>query len=274
MVFWCYFLDKWDTKIEKQICTNNVVTFPIKRKLSDGDLVIFYIKGGDGFIGYVRIAERMEHNIDKKGKSIINIFPDKLLNEYSAVIKFNKFLKKGIMLKDISNTNMVYGNKIKALLMKHEYFMNMQEEVGDFIRLAIKEKYADTMEIIPQVILKSKYLIPILIIPCEKMRTEMRKISEDDKIQWLFDHIAYCRKCDITNNNERIGFDLIYDKAMTLRKMTDYDEIEELIDTYYGVGYYKKKSLKENHMRIIKITNNTSYYNGCYCIVGKLDTSY
>lgn len=283
MVFWCYILTYIDDNIISNIVNKKYLTIPIKRKIEKNDIIVFYIKNSNnGFIGYVRSKGKLENNIINN-KVDVEIFRDKLMNSYGIPIKYSKFIDKRIKKVHIWGDNEKMIKEFKKYLNSGEIFHQMSDELGTKIRDFIKEyQEVDVSEktvVVTErpttpIISTSKFIIPILIIPCKKFHRKFKKIEADEKIQWIFEHITFCKLCDITNNNDRVSIDMIYGKTLSFYKMTDEDEIETLINIYYHMDYYKINGMRDNYFKIIRIYNSDNLYHKCLCIIGKLDVAY
>lgn len=118
----------------------------------------------------------------------------------------------------------------------------------------------------------SKYIIPILVIPCERFHKKIKKIHKNDKIQWLLDHILYCRKCEITNNNTIVSFEKIYDCDIIYEVIHNTIEINDIFQSYISMSHHKLTNINENTMKLIKVYRKRNDYHKCYFIVGKLDS--
>lgn len=112
----------------------------------------------------------------------------------------------------------------------------------------------------------SRHLIPILIIPCNKLQTEMRDKKITDA-QYIIEHASECRYCDVTNNNDRIPLNMVQQQHYApAYLLDDMESIESILDDYYNMNYYSVKQTK-----VYKINNTESDYDGCYIVVGKMD---
>jgi hypothetical protein len=292
MAYWCFFLHFWDYRIIENIKEKRYITFPKKYNIQISDVILIYNTIGrfGGFVGYVRVNNILKSNLNENGTPKNGIFDDRTLNRYIVPIEFCKLLKKPIIKKNIFGEEQKFMTEFLKYLHANNHVVNMSDELGKHVRRYIKnyreitipktsispaQKKVNVAEKVvkPMLIRKSKFIIPIMIVPCGEFKREIKTIDIDDRIQWIFDHIAFCRKCDITNNNERVSVDTIYDNVITPYKMTDDDEISTLLDVYHSADYYKILGMKKNNMTIVKIFNKESEYHRCYCIVGKLDCS-
>ena len=293
MVYWCYFLNSWNAKVIKNIEDKKVITFPVKSTIVAGNIIFIYILQGtvSGFTGYIRASDNSKNNLDDDNKYKYKIFDDRTLNKFVVNVKYCKILTRKIKKKCIFGEEKKFVTEFGKYLRNHKYLVNISDDLGKIIRLYIKNYVNSdntsnlinsdtTSEIsnetnqneIKQVqIKKSRYIIPIIITPCEEFYKEIKTINNDDKIQWILEHITRCHVCDITNNNERVSLDIIYDKIVVYYKMTDDNKITTLLESYHALDFYKTKNLKENCMKIIKICNKDNIYHKCYCIVGKMD---
>lgn len=282
MTYWCYILTYIDDNILSNIVEKQYITIPIKRKLDKEHIILFYIKNSNnGFIGYVRTRGIIENNIIKN-KTKIEIFKDKLMNTYRVPISYSKFLNKRIKKIHIWGENKLLMKEFKKYSISGEVFHQVSDELGistraylkNYEEVDISEKPPEIVKEIKPEIVTSKFIIPIMIVPCQKFHHKFKKIDPDEKIQWIFEHITFCKKCDITNNNDRVSIDMIYGKTMSYYKMNDEDEIQTLLNIYYHLDYYKIRGMKDNYFKIIRIYNSDNCYHKCLCIIGKLDLAY
>lgn len=291
-MYWCYFLNSWNDKVIENIEDKKVITFPVKSTIVAGDVIFIYIRNGtDGkFTGYIRASDNSRSNLDEHGNYTYKIFDDRTLNKFVVNIKYCKILTKKIQKKCIFGEEKKYIAEFGKYLRNHKYLVNISDDLGKIIHQYIKHylKYDNSTnsestvseisnesdniksEINQVQIKKSRYIIPIMICPCEEFYKRIKDI-DNERIHWLLEHISYCHMCNITNNNERVTLDMIYDKIIIYNKMTDDDEITTLLESYHTLDFYKAKNLKENCMKIIKIYNENNEYHKYYCIVGKMD---
>lgn len=276
MSYWCYFLTIWTKKIIEQITEKNIITFPRKFDCNPNDVVVIYYKNGyqSGFVGFVKLNSTVIKN-----KQNMSIFDDKNMNCFVAQVSNHKLFENPVKRSIIFLDNDM-NKKIGNILRKNDYLRTIPTDMGIHIKkyfrnntdnatnIKQKSKKVEIKVIKPE---KSDSLIPIAIVPCEEFLNNIKTVNADDKIQWIFDHIVFCKKCDVTNNNDRITFDMIFDKIIDYDKFTELDDIDDLIDAYHNVDYYQKLKIKVNHIKIIKINNKLSEYHKCYFIVGKLD---
>lgn len=292
-MYWCYFLNSWNTKVIENIKDKQVITFPVKNTITINDIIFIYIPQGTigGFAGYMRASDIMRSNLDDHGTYKYKIFDDRTLNKFFVSIKYCRILTKKIRKKYIFGEEEKFTTEFGKYQRDHKYLVNVSDDLGRAIRRHIRkcmgsddiststnsdtttsETSNDTSpsEMKHIHIKKSHYIIPIMISPCEDFHQEI-KIIDDDKIHGILEHITHCRVCDITNNNDRVSLDMIYDKIVSHEKMTDDDEISVLLESYHTLDFYKTKNMKENCMKMIKICNEDNDYYKCYCIVGKMD---
>lgn len=292
MVYWCYFLNIWNTKVIENIEDKKVITFPVKNNIVSGDVIFIYTlqEKNRGFAGYIRANDNLRSNLDGNNDYKYKIFDDRTLNKFVVDIKHHKILAKKIKKNSIFGEEKEIVSEFGKYLRNHKYIVNISKDMGKMIHQYIKkylenddssnstisdtssntsrEINKDSTEQVP--IKKSRYIIPIMVSPCEEFYEEIKTI-DDDKLQWMLEHFMSCHICDITNNNERVTLNMIYDKITLYYKMSDDDEITNLLESYHSLNFYKMKDMKENCMKIIKICDEDNDYYKCYCIVGKMD---
>lgn len=288
MKFWCYFLGSWNEELLSKIVEQQMVTFPEKHKMIIDDTIFFYNKHHPyGFMGYVRVSDALTLNLNKYGKYVVELFNDKTFNKYYVEIKFAKFLHKPIGKKLIFNDNTSFMSEFKKHLKIKDHIINISDDVGKSIRSYIRD-YQEELECTddeennpddkentetsdsenenneekPDI--KSRFIIPIMIIPCKKFKQDIESITDNERPQWIFDHVNNCKKCDLTNNNDRVTMDMI-PCDMAFYRMTDEEEIETLLDAYQSLSYYETR-----RFRMIEINNEENDYHQCFCIIGRL----
>jgi hypothetical protein len=279
MNFWCYILSDLQDNILSKIQKYNYITFPFKKEIIHNDIIFFYIKNNanSGFQGYIQIDGEMKNNVKN-----IEIFNNKIMNTFICSVKYIKIMNKIIKKSHIFGKIKYLNNEFDKYKKSHNVFHQISDDLGVIIRNYLKNyteiKKEKIIKDIPKEkekeVITSKFIIPILIVPCKKFHRKYKKINSNLKIQWILNHISFCKLCDITNNNDRVSIDMIFGKTISYYKMTDEDEINTLLDLYFHLDYYKIKSMKENYFKIIRIYNSNNLYHKCFCIIGKLDTAF
>ena len=256
MGYWCYTVN-FDDNAFDEIMDKRMITIPAKYDFSMNDRIILYIRENKkdriGFRGYIITTGKMK-------KSCIEIFDAEYLNEYMMKVKYIHFKKKPIKKEDV-----ITDKKLLKEFLKINFFQDVLNKLSDKLGKFICSKFKDEPDTI-----RTKYIVPIMIIPCEDFYKKVYKFEdESDQIQWLFDHMSFCSSCDVTNNNKRASVDMVYDKIIATRVYSDEDKINELIHEYHTVNCHINLKLKDNQFEIIKIDKIGYMYDNCYCIVGK-----
>jgi len=252
--------------------------------MNDNDVVLLYvIKNGSnkcGFLGYVRVSDKLKENKDKNGKIRHGLTDDQTFNKYITSIKsiklFEKRIGRSVVFKE-EEDNKKFGLRVNS----HKPIVEILEGLGkcahDFLKhydesIEIKKKPEKIKKEIP--IIKSKYIIPILVIPCKEFIDDIQKVDVEDKIQWIFDHIMFCRRCEINNNNDRVSLDMICCGIVSYKKFKSKEEIKPLVKKYHSLDYYETTELEENNTTVIKIFHKKYVYDNCYFLISKLDREY
>ena len=268
------------------------------------DVVIIYYSGGksSGFFGYVVLSDSVSENFDIKNnikKIKRSIFDNEQMDSYIVSIKKCHLLKKAMKMHDITDNATLIQKVRKEMTMRKEMheMKQIDDDIGILIRKTIRKKIeeynedekrkqkekqkskkenkgdeqSDTEVYVRPVATYSEYLIPILIIPCEKILDKMKKCEPDKKIGMFMRHIHKCKECEMTNNNDRVSLDMIRKCQTKYYKMKDGDEIETVLDFFLGSKYYEM-DVEKNNMTLIKFYNKEYNHDKCYCIVGRLNT--
>lgn len=291
MKFWCYFLSHWKSDILDKISDICVITTPTKHKITLNDTIFLYNRLAPyGFIGYVRVGDDLLSNINGSGECKYEIFDDKTFNNFYAKLKFDKFLENPIDRKDIFGDNKDLHSEFAKKMRVKEQIIQVSDEIGIIVKKYIKNfkkstngkdkvekenmekkskrKNNNKKREEEKIETKSHFIIPIMIIPCKNLRRDVLEYDDNGCTGFIFKHVSNCKKCDLTNNNDRVSLNMI-NSDIPYYEMIDTDEISTLLNTYHSLKYYKTK-----HCRVIKIMNDESDYFGCFCIIGRLDKKY
>lgn len=310
MEYYLYLINTWKERYAENIVKERYITFPTKHCLSENDIIFICCKYRIRYFlcGYVRVWGFVENNVQK-----IRIFDDLNFITYGVQIKscyfFNLPIKLSNYIKvknsESKNTkqNFDYINlkqEIKTIWEKYntklQYFFLLSESLGKNILENIKKNRNSTNKINktekkikrnkfknknnenteenpPIPIIKSQFIIPIMIIPCKKFYTKIKNIKMDDSALWIYKHITKCRQCNVTNNNDRVSLDTFRENKFDYQYllMKNKHEIKKLLYCYYALQYCQMEQLKENEILIIKIYQKKNMYHKCYCLIGKLD---
>ena len=291
MNYWCYFLSQWDTVILNKITKKYIITTPTKHKFIKDDIIFLYNRQiPRGFYGYARIDDNLVSNIEKTGKYIHEFFKDNAFNNFYANLKYIKFFKKPIERNKIFLENKDLLRSFISKIKMREYILQLPNDIGVLLRKYMKgyveideneydtntensdiengevEKDQEIVDSEPEI--KSRFIIPMMIIPCRKLKSELCGIIGRNRVRKVFEHVSNCKKCDLTNNNERVSFDMV-NQDMPLYEMSDDDEIDTLLDIYYSLEYYKTR-----HFKMIEIINDVNDYFGCFCVIGRMNKAY
>jgi hypothetical protein len=300
MKYWCYILTRWELDILKKISKKMVVTIPNKYRIDINDTIFFYNKKNPfGFLGYAITNDAIVLNIKKNNEYIYEIFIDKTFNNYYVELNDVNFINVPINKKNIFCDNKDFIFEFKKCLRIKEEIVQLSNELGIKIKKFIKmyQKYSEDNENEKKIIdkskiqhkkttgkkkklikkeneknnipeVKSKFLIPIMIIPCKILKNYVGKLENIKKSRAIIKHIKECKKCDLTNNNDRISLDIL-PKDMLYYEMTNKEELVTLLKIYHSLEYYDTK-----RFRIIEILNKKKYYNNCFCIIGRMEKEY
>jgi type III secretory pathway component EscR len=236
-------------------------------------------------------------NIDSRQKYKYELFTDRTFSNFYVELKFTKFFKKHIEKKDIFGDNKDFFSEFAKQTRLKEQITQISDEIGNVIRKYLKEYNepedeettdeesdkesddeneddtddTDNEQVVQKVEkpeIKSCFIIPIMIIPCKTFKQELLKITEATRVKSVFKHVSNCKKCDLTNNNERVSLDMV-NIDMPYYKMTDKDEVYSLLQIYHSLSYYETK-----RFRMIEILDEKSDYFGCFCIIGRMQKEY
>lgn len=294
VMYTCYFLDQMTLKIMEMIKEKMVITFPMKHKLNIGDVILLYIKNGNksGFIGYVKIFREVSNNYDEKGDIVIDIFGNSVYDKYKSSISYVKIVKNARKIKTIVESKEYVDEFLKFKKRKtNGCLKKMNDTLGKMIRVFL-HNHGDDDEKIPECtesempklkpipkpimkekkhIIKSKYLIPILLVPCDDFKETIEVTEHDKKSEWVYNHIIHCRGCNITNNNDRISIDTLKDINMSFHKMRDVEDIGKLLTSYHMMDYYNDDKMETTNIKLIKVIYKRLMYDKCYFIIGRLN---
>jgi hypothetical protein len=112
---------------------------------------------------------------------------------------------------------------------------------------------------------ESGHKIPVMISPCDDFECPE---NEKELSTYFYNHFLTCSKCDITNNNNTEISRIFTNARYTIFDVDGEDgEYENMLNSYYNSKKYKidKKSNKPE-IRILKITDDTCLYDGCFLI--------
>lgn len=276
--YWCYILSSYDNKIINTIIDESLIIFPNRNNIIIGDIVIMYAKHGKsnriGFYGYAQISSIIE-----KHKKDIDCF--------RAIVKHRNILGVPIRKKQLLDGHQNYvqiDNEIRKIILNDsDSCVHISSEIGQIIRELLR-KHAKQINQTEQVktdtcvhnieISKSKFLIPIIIVPCETCKTKTTNMTSEKCIDYIFSHIALCRKCDITNNNERVSIDMLYGMMVSFYVISNETKIDKILYAYHTQSYYVINEQENDSLRLIKINDKNNDYYECFCIVGKLKHAY
>lgn len=308
-MYWCYFLREWKEEYGEKIKALHIITSIKKIDIKKMDTIIIYHKNmiHSRFIGYVNMTGDFVWNdgcikifdTESMNKYCYTINRCKLVNniirrniisdDKEMELEFERMRKKDTS--GIEPMTEKMGSFIKNILREDkEEIRNVKKNIdtkkeahnGDDQEQEQKNKGSERSdedkdededenedendEIVEDTCMRmTKMIIPILIVPCEYLLLHRQKTA-----QKFMDHIMGCKKCDITNNNERVFLDIVYDYPIKYAKLENEEVIEKIVEKYNDVDFYKDDKTK-GLIRIIEITREDDEYEGCYFIVGMMN---
>lgn len=303
MSYWCYFLQNNVEQVLQNIIKHRTITFPKCKNHAENDIIIIYRIGKhSGFWGYVR-TETTAYTNNEQHKYII--FNDEAMNMYYSKIKTIHVFKQISVVnkkKNIIGNTETFVREFDNQLVKHQIILQLSNELGEHLRtrilLKLRSPIVDAdieqkvtpkckeVNEVKEVIVKSEYIIPILVVPCKKL-AKIKDINDDTFLM----HIKECRKCDMTNNNERITLDMLIGKQIKLRIFNNCEDIKALVEMYHSLEICKTNNIKvvyidrqndgsDEHEMIEEKSDDDAeidvckVYNHCYFIVGRMDKEY
>lgn len=284
MAYWCYFIDSHINKLLNRIKEHRVITFPRDKNYIEGDVIIIYKTGKhSGFLGYIRLAGKAINNLTK-GKPKYTIFDDITFSSVYAPLKTCNLFEEVDLVnkkKNIVGEIEQFIKEFNKCLLTNEMLLQLSDELGEHLRFRIRKnlshphvdiepKHKPPKPIVEKPIITSKYLIPILVIPCKQFKKDIApKITKDVDTMLLYEHIEMCRRCNIINNNERITIDRLKTLKTKYRPLETHDDVVLLEKMMYNLEYCTSSSL-----RLVLIDDIESKHNKCYFIVGMMDKEY
>ena len=261
MGYWIFMVWNWRENYIKKMRKRKILTMDKARDIQIDDVVIFLNEKQtpQHIMGYVKTKTNIRPSIIGEHQ----LFWSNKMNDYHCELETVK------LMPNIKTSNKMFRHKQEYIdFSEHcgktkDMIFALPEHLGKqiekFIDKAIRHKKDN----------RSKCMIPIMIIPCRKFRKKIDIV--ESRIQWMFNHIFFCRRCDITNNNDRVTLDTVCRYNIEYMELTDPDVIRHLIDAYYSLRYYKSDHIKKRNMIVMRIKQNGDVYNDCYCIAGKLE---
>lgn len=290
--YWCFILERWENKFTDRIIEKKILTFPSKVDISDGDIVFIYVSSKQlrGFLGYVKVCGTFERNDTAK----VKIFDDICANKYYINVRHHRFSKKMLLSTQVFGDNDAQKKAFGNLKHRHS-LVNIPNDMGETIKRGIRNpnplqhkktqgnntqkntkhssKSKTTHECTKHtmhIIKKSRYIIPIMIIPCDECADISHHTDDTNRAMAILSHVSKCRKCDVTNNNERVYISIFQNPTISYRIVRNGDKLEKILDAYLASEYYKECTNTCDTFTMIKICNADCEYNKCFCIIGKM----
>lgn len=273
--------------------------------INENDIIFIYqknstIHSNNGFIGLCQVSSKMIPN-----GGGIKIFKDANMNKYFVELSFVLLFDKLLAMKNVGSSLIEHDNNFNINSFKTKYLRDFsvfkelkkygKEFVQIFVELDDLNNYPDdkislsSVESIASVasvasvasiasiasavstdsiVKKITGNIPILMIPCKKMRWYD---CNESTIKSFKKHYLHCKKCEKIDNNE-ISFSFAIDRReIYCSKLKKYKLIDKLISLYQNLENYKfilhDDDMFYEHIYLYKIRNKDHDYNGCILIV-------
>lgn len=302
--FWLYVLSKnYCTDITKN-CDINVGFFENK-DIDKEDVIMLYCKDGsrNGFLGILQLLEK-----PKLSNGTIKIFKDNNFNRFYSKLKYKKMfgdlIKPNEILnslqtevagfksvasfrsKFLKNLNTIikielYGKKIIDKLIEvsnsndeiskqgndsEEIIYSEEESKSDNVSDEEEESKCDSASNDEKEESENddtNGLIPIMIEPCKNFEWS------NDRVKYFVEHYKNCKKCKVTNNNDRELCSII-DEAKI--EVVEIDEEEHgyfnpVLENYYALKKCEPLGATEYpFVRVSYINNDHDIYNKCLLV--------
>lgn len=270
-MYWIYYFCSTSEKIKDRLKRYKEITFPRHRNIFAGEIIILInkMRTTKHIIGYVTLSDKMTSNKNDETTYRTQIFDDLTYCRYSAPIKENVIIK-GLTYEKIFGKDIINLNLLNSYDKYDSELQTCHTSVGDIILSKIKEMSKDsTTKVKKYKELNEKkirkYLIPIMIVPCDDIKKELREYYDEDKYKILLRHILKCDECDVTNNNGLVSIDQLRKNIFAYYIMKDIEEVSTLLEIYHELSEYKTKKYI-----LIRICDRLDEYYGCFCLVGKI----
>jgi len=106
--------------------------------------------------------------------------------------------------------------------------------------------------------------IPIMIVPCDDFK--IPNLNED---MYIVNHYKTCKKCDVTNNNDKELCSILNHANIEFIEITDekHAYFDPALEAYYKLKKFEPMGA-ENHpfVRLVYINNDHDIYNNCLLV--------